>query len=119
MKYKLTKTEERLANIIWAKEPISSPELVKICNREFKWKKSTTYTMLRRLEDKRIFINEKSIIKSLIDREGFYAARSQAFVHEVFEGSLPGFLTAFTRNRKLRPKEIEDLQKLIDRHREG
>jgi BlaI family penicillinase repressor len=116
--YKLTETEEKFAHIIWEKEPIDSPELVKLCNKEFNWKKSTTYTMLKRLEEKKIFKNENSIVAALIKREDFYAEQSKIFVKENFGGSLPKFLAAFTRKSKLSDSEIEELQKLIDEHKE-
>lgn len=110
--------EEKFADIIWSKEPIESPELVKLCNKEFNWKKSTTYTMLKRLEDKKIFKNENSIVSALIKREDFYAEKSKLFVEGTFNGSLPRFLAAFTRSKKLSNREINELQELINEHRE-
>lgn len=118
IEYRLTEMEEKFADIIWTKEPIESPELVKLCNNEFSWKKSTTYTMLRRLEEKKIFKNENSIVVSLIKREEFYAEQSKKFVKENFGGSLPKFLAAFTKSNKLNDNEIKELQKLIDEHKE-
>lgn len=118
IEYRLTEMEEKFADIIWSKEPIESPELVKLCNKEFSWKKSTTYTMLKRLEDKKIFKNENSIVVALIKREDFYAEQSKIFVEENFGGSLPRFLAAFTRRSKLSDKEIQELQKIIDEHEE-
>lgn len=117
--YRLTEMEEKFADIIWSMEPIGSPELVDICSSEFNWKKSTTYTMLKRLEKKEIFKNENSIVSALVTREDFYAGKSQLFVEETFDGSLPRFLTAFTRTKKLSPREIDELQRLINEHREG
>ena len=118
VEYKLTEMEEKFADIIWVKAPIESPELVKLCSKEFNWKKSTTYTMLKRLEGKKIFKNENSIVSALIKREDFYAEQSKNFVKENFGGSLPKFLAAFTRSSKLSDNEIEELQKLIDEHKE-
>jgi BlaI family penicillinase repressor len=118
IEYRLTQMEEKFAEIIWANEPIRSPELVELCNTEFNWKKSTTYTMLKRLEDKKIFKNENSIVSALIKREDFYAEQSKIFVKENFGGSLPRFLAAFTRRSKLSQKEIQEIQKLIDEHKE-
>lgn len=112
-KYKLTKTESKFAEIIWAREPISSGELVKLCAMELNWKKSTTYTMLKRLENKEVFINQSGIVSSIIDRDEFYARQSKQFVEETFGGSLPKFLAAFTKSKKLSGKEIDELQKLI------
>ncbi len=116
--YRLTEAEENLANIIWENEPIKSPELVKICEEKFNWKKSTTYTMLKRLEEKRVFKNNNSMVESLVKKEDFHGEQSKIFVEENFDGSLPRFLAAFTRRKKLSNKEVEELQRLINEHRE-
>jgi predicted transcriptional regulator len=118
-KYKLPEAEEKFAKIIWSNEPIKSAELVKLCQKEFNWKKSTTYTMLKRLEKKKIFKNNNSIVSSLIKREDFYGQQSKNFVEENFQGSLPKFIAAFTRKNKLNHKEVEELEKLINEHKEG
>lgn len=119
MEYRLTEAEENLAEIIWGNEPIRSPELVRICEEEFDWKKSTTYTMLKRLENKNIVKNNNSIVESLIKKDDFYSEHSKIFVEEKFGGSLPKFLVAFTKRQKLSHKEVKELQKLIDQHKEG
>ena len=80
--------------------------------------KSTTYTMLKRLESKGIFKNNNGVVISLIKKDDFYAEQSKLFVEETFEGSLPKFIAAFTRSRKMSDKEIDELQRLIDKHRE-
>lgn len=116
---RLTEIESRFADIIWNCEPIPSPELVKICEKELKWKKSTTYTMLKRLEAKELFVNNKGIVSSMLKRDEFYAEQSKKYVNETFSGSLPKFLAAFTHNSKLSYKEIEEIQKLINEHKEG
>lgn len=116
--YKLTETEEKFADIIWGKAPIESSELVKLCSKEFNWKKSTTYTMLKRLEIKMIFKNENCVVSALIKKEDFYAEQSKNFVEENFGGSLPKFLAAFTRSSRLSDNEIEELQKIINEHKE-
>jgi len=117
--YRLTDAEENLAEIIWMSEPIKSPDLVKLCNTEFNWKKSTTYIMLKRLEDKKIFQNNKSIVTSLIKKDDFYGEQSNIFVKEKFAGSLPKFIAAFTRKNKLSKREVEELERLIYEHKEG
>lgn len=117
--FRLTEAEEKFADIIWQNEPIRSPELVKLCEEEFDWKKSTTYTMLKRLEKKKIFENNNSTVIALIKKDDFYAEQSKLFVEENFGGSLPRFLAAFTRKNKLSEKEVQELQKLINEHREG
>ncbi len=119
VEYRLTGAEENLADIIWKKGPIRSPELVKICEKRFKWKKSTTYTMIKRLEEKKIIENDNSIVKALIKKEDFYGEQSKLFVEENFDGSLPRFLAAFTRRKKLNKNEVEELQRLINEHKEG
>ena len=106
--------ETRFADLIWENEPISSGELVKICEKELNWKKSTTYTILRRLCERGIFQNNNGTVTSLISKSDFYAMQSERFVEETFEGSLPKFLTAFTTRKKLSEKEIEELQRFID-----
>jgi predicted transcriptional regulator len=116
--YKLTEAEESLAEIIWKNEPIKSPDLVKVCDEEFNWKKSTTYTMLKRLEVKGIVKNNNSIVESLIKKDDFYSEQSNIFVEENFQGSLPKFLAAFTRKNKLSENEVLELQSLINDHRE-
>lgn len=119
VEYRLTEAEENLADIIWINEPIESPELVKICEEKFNWKKSTTYTMLKRLEEKKIVQNNNSIVKALIKKDDFHAEQSKIFVDENFNGSLPRFLAAFTRRKKLNENEVEELQRLINEHKEG
>ena len=118
IEYRLTEAKERFANIIWDNEPIKSPDLVKLCEKHFDWKKSTTYTMLKRLEDKKIFENNNSIVVSLIKKEDFYGEQSKIFVEENFGGSLPRFLAAFTRKSKLSNEEIQQLEQLINDHKE-
>ena len=117
--YRLTDAEENLAEVIWMSEPIKSPDLVVLCSSEFNWKKSTTYTMLKRLEQKKVFQNNKSTVTSLIKKDDFYAEQSKIFVKEKFAGSLPKFIAAFTRKNKLSPEEVEELERLINEHKEG
>ena len=115
--YKLADVEAKFADIIWNNEPITSPELVKVCENELNWKKSTTYTVLKKLVEKGIFQNEKSIVTSKLTREEFYGLQSQKYVEETF-GSLPKFLTAFFNGRKISSKEAEELRNYIDRFKE-
>lgn len=115
--YKLGVMETRFAELIWDNEPISSGGLVKLCEKELAWKKSTTYTMLRRLCERGIFQNKDGMVSSLMNKQEFHALQSEKFVEETFAGSLPQFLTAFTLRKKLSEKEINELQKLIDEKR--
>ena len=112
--YRLAETEARFAELIWQREPISSPELVRLCEKEFKWKKSTTYTVLKKLCDRGIFRNEKAVVTSLISREEFFSYKSRKFVEDSFDGSLPAFVAAFTKERALTPEEAAQIRKIID-----
>ena len=109
--------ESRFADMIWENEPVPSPELVKLAERELNWKKSTTYTVLKRLCERGIFQNRGGVVTSLISRQDFYAVQSEKFVEETFSGSLPAFLAAFTTRKKLSEEEISELQALIDQSR--
>jgi len=109
--------ESRFAEIIWQKEPVTSPELVKLAAQELDWKKSTTYTVLRRLCERGIFQNNDGVVTSLISKQEFYAVKSEQFVDETFSGSLPAFLAAFTTRKKLSDAEINELQELINQSR--
>ena len=109
--------ESRFADIIWQNEPITSPELVKLAAKELDWKKSTTYTVLKRLCERGIFQNNDGTVTSLISKKDFYAVQSEKFVEETFSGSLPAFLAAFTTRKKLSDAEINELQELINQSR--
>jgi BlaI family penicillinase repressor len=117
--YKMTRSEARFADLIWLHEPIASGELVKLCEKEMDWKKSTTYTVLKKLCDRSIFQNENAIVSSLIKKDEFYARQSRRFVEDIFGGSLPKFLTAFIGGNNLSDRQAEELKKLIDQHKEG
>ena len=114
---KLGVVETHFADLIWDNEPISSGELVKLCEQELSWKKSTTYTILRRLCERGIFQNIKGTVTSRISKDEFNAAQSEKFVEETFDGSLPKFLAAFSMRKKLSNEEINELQKFIDEMR--
>ena len=107
--------EARFADIIWQNEPLTSGALVKLCESELNWKKSTTYTVLKKLSDRGIFKNEGSMVSSLISKEDFYALQSEKFVDETFEGSLPQFIAAFTKRKALSEAEIAEIKEMIDR----
>lgn len=115
--FKLGAIESRFADIIWQNEPLTSTELVKLAERELNWKKSTTYTVLKRLCERGIFQNQNGTVTSQITKQEFYAVQSEKFVEDTFSGSLPAFLAAFTTRKKLSEEEIDQLQKLIDQSR--
>lgn len=110
--------ESRFAEIIWREEPLSSGELVKLCEQELSWKKPTTYTVLRKLCERGIFKNEGGKVTSLISRCDFFSMQSEKFVEDTFQGSLPAFIAAFTKRKQLTKEEIEELRKLIDNSKE-
>ena len=111
--------ESRFADIIWSREPIGSTEIVKLAVQHLHWKKSTTYTVLKRLCEKGIFKNEGGVVTSLVSREEFYALQSQKFVEQTFDGSLPAFLAAFTSGKMLTDDEVAYLRRMIAEHEEG
>ena len=111
---KLGVVESRFADIIWDNAPLSSGELVKLCQQELEWKKSTTYTVLKKLCEKGIFRNENGIVTVLMTKEEFCSAQSEKFIDDTFNGSLPAFIAAFTKRKKLSDKEIEEIRKMIE-----
>ena len=116
--YKLGEIEARFADLIWKHEPLTSGELVKLAEKELTWKKSTTFTVLRRLCDKGLFKNEKGVVSSLISKQDFYSLQSERFVEDTFDGSLPAFIAAFTARKKLSKEEILLLRNMIDEYKE-
>ena len=111
---RLGPAESRFAELIWDGEPISSTELVHLAERELEWKKSTTYTVLKRLCDRGLFQNQGGTVTALVSREEFYARQSEQYVQDAFQGSLPAFLAAFGSRKRLDDREIDEIQKLID-----
>lgn len=110
--------ESRFADIIWQNEPISSAELAKRSEEELTWKKTTSFTVLKRLCNKGIFQNNKGMVTSLISREAFYSMQSEKFVEETFDGSLPAFLAAFTARKRLTPNEVAQLRRMVAEYEE-
>ena len=117
-KYKLGEMEEKFAELIWEKAPIRTGELTKLCQQAFDWKRTTTYTMLKRLCERGLFANEDGVVVICMKREDFQAARGEQFIEENFGGSLPMFLAAFTRRKKLGEQEIQMLREMIDSYEE-
>ena len=112
--YKLGEIETIFADIIWDNEPLSSRRLAELALERLDWKRTTTYTILKRLCDRELFQNESGTVTSLVSRDEFYARQSEMFVEETFHGSLPAFLAAFGSRKKLSDSEIDELQKVID-----
>lgn len=112
--YRLGEVESVFADIIWNQEPLTSRRLAELAEEALKWKRTTTYTVLKRLCDRGLFQNERGMVSSLISRQEFYARQSEKFVEDTFSGSLPAFLAAFSSRKKLSDKEIDELQAIID-----
>ena len=112
--YKLGEIETIFADIIWDNEPLSSRRLAELALERLDWKRTTTYTILKRLCDRELFQIEGGTVTSLVSRDEFYARQSEMFVEETFHGSLPAFLAAFGSRKKLSDSEIDELQKVIE-----
>lgn len=112
--YKLGAVEARFAELIWENEPMPSNRLAKLAEQELGWKKSTTYTILKRLCERGLFQNEGGQVSSLVSREEFQAAQSEQFVEEAFGGSLPAFVAAFGSRRRLTDSELDELERLVE-----
>ena len=111
---KLGVIESKFADIIWQNEPVASSELAHLAFEKLNWKKSTTYTVLKRLCDRGIFKNDNGTVVSLLNKKDFYALQSEKFVEETFSGSLPAFVAAFSSRKKLSEDDINQLQSMID-----
>lgn len=112
--YRLGEMESIFADIIWKNEPLTSRRLAELAEQRLNWKRTTTYTILKRLCDRGLFQNQEGTVTSLVSREEFYARQSEQFVEDTFQGSLPAFLAAFGSRKKLSDAEIDELQKVID-----
>lgn len=112
--YKLGQIESVFADLIWTNEPLTSRRLAELGEERLNWKRTTTYTVLKRLCDRGLFQNREGMVTSLVSREEFYARRSEQFVEETFQGSLPAFLAAFGSRKKLSNREVEELQSIIE-----
>ena len=111
---KIFESEYRFLCILWEHEPVSSPELVKLCNQEFGWKKSTTYTVIKKLADKGIIRNENAIVESLVSKEEVDRQASDELLERTCQGNVPSFLAAFLKDRKLSKEEAERIKKMIE-----
>ena len=116
--YKLGEMEARFADLIWEHAPIRSGELTKLCEQKFDWKRTTTYTMLKRLCERGMFVNKSGTVDVKMTKDEFLTGQGSSFIEEHFEGSLPLFLTAFSRKNKLSSEDVEKLRQLIDSYRE-
>ncbi len=115
---RLCESDYRFLSVIWDSAPVHSTRLVELCLSRLGWKKSTTYTMLRKLCEKGLVRNEDSLVTPLVSRDEVQAAESEIFVEQTFSGSLPGFLVAFLGGKTISDEEAEELKRLIDMHKE-
>ncbi|SHK80070.1 BlaI/MecI/CopY family transcriptional regulator [Desulforamulus aeronauticus] len=116
-KLDLCESEYRFASIVWENEPLGSGELVKLCNEKLGWKKSTTYTVLKKLCEREILKNENSTVCAIVKREQVQKFESEQFIDKTFNGSLPQFITSFMSDKKLSKAEADALKKLIDSYK--
>ena len=116
---KVFESEYRFCLILWEHEPVTSRELVRLCRDQLGWKQSTTYTVIKRLSERGVLKNEQSVVTSLVTKEQVQAAEIDELVEKTFEGSLPAFVAAFTKHRKMTTAEIDAVQAMIDQYRKG
>lgn len=116
---KIFESEYRFCEILWEHEPVASSELVRLCNEKLEWKKSTTYTVIRRLAERGVLKSENAVVTSLVSKEDVQSAESEEVVKKTFSGSLPSFVAAFTRRKKLTQKEIQEIMQIIDEHKDS
>lgn len=115
---KIFESEYRFCEILWENEPVTSSELVRLCREKLEWKKSTTYTVIRRLSERGVIKSEDAIVTSLVSREDAQSAESTEIVERTFSGSLPSFIAAFTRKKNLSRQEIDEIKKIIDNYKD-
>lgn len=116
---KVFESEYRFCLILWEHEPVRSSELVALCREHLGWKPTTTYTVIKRLSERGVLVNENSVVRSLVSKDEVQAAEIDELVEKKFGGSLPAFIAAFTRHRRLSGAELDEMQRMIDEYREG
>lgn len=116
--YQMTEAEMKFAELVWKMESIGSGELVKCCQQEFGWKKSTTYTFLKKLCDRGIFQNENAVVESVIDKEEYLQRKGEEFVEKTYGGSFPKMIAAFIESKRLSRGQIEEIARIIEEYRE-
>lgn len=116
---KVFESEYRFCLILWEHEPIKSSELVKLCKEQLGWKPTTTYTVIKRLSERGVLKNENTVVSSLVSKAEVQASEINEMVEKTFEGSLPAFVAAFTKHQKISEKEIDEVQRMIDRYKKG
>ena len=116
---KIFESEYRFCLILWEHEPVKSNALVKLCQEQLGWKPTTTYTVMKRLSERGVLQNKNTVVTSLVTKDQVQGAEIHEMVEKTFEGSLPAFIAAFTKHQKISEEQINALQQMIDRYREG
>lgn len=116
---KIFESEYRFCLIMWEREPVTTSELVKLCQEQLGWKRTTTYTVIKRLSERGILKNEDGLVTALVTKEAAQAREINELVEEKFQGSLPAFIAAFTKRQDISNKELDEVQRMIDRIRNG
>ena len=116
---KIFESEYRFCLILWEHEPVTAVELVKLCREQLGWKRTTTYTVIKRLGERDVLKNENGTVTSLVSKEEAQASEIDELVEKKFEGSLPAFVAAFTKHQKISKQELDEVQQMIDRIRKG
>ena len=115
---KIFESEYRFCLLLWENEPVNSTKLVALCKDNLGWSKATTYTVIRRLSERGVIKNENTIVSSLISKEEAQSSRLEEMLEETFEGSMPAFIAAFSKSKKLSKSEVDQLQAMIDSFQE-
>ena len=116
---KIFESEYRFCLILWEHEPVTAPELVKLCQEQLGWKRTTTYTVIKRLSERGVLKNEDGTVTSLVSKDEAQASEIDELVEKKFEGSLPAFVAAFTKHQNISEEELDEVQRMIDRIRKG
>ena len=116
---KIFESEYRFCLILWEHEPVTASELVKLCQTQLGWKRTTTYTVIKRLSERGVLKNEDGTVTSLISKDEAQASEIDELVEKKFEGSLPAFVAAFTKHQNISEEELDEVQRMIDRIRKG
>ena len=116
---KVFESEYRFCLILWEHEPVRSSELVSLCREQLGWKPTTTYTVIKRLSERGVLVNENSVVRALVTKDDEQAAEIDELVEKKFGGSLPAFIAAFAKNRRFSKTELDEVQRMIDSFREG
>ena len=114
---KVFESEYRFCLILWEHSPVKSKELVRLCQEQLGWKSTTTYTVIKRLSQRGILKNENTIVTALVSKEAVQAAEVEDLMEKTFQGSIPAFIAAFAKNRKVTSQELDEVQAMIDRFR--